>query len=284
MSLFTIDPEKCRRDGACVAECPRRIIEMKDPSAVPTPVEGAEGQCILCGHCVAVCSQGALSHAQMKSAECPPVRRDMEIPFAQAEYFLRSRRSIRSFKNQAVERDKLVQLIDVARLAPTGRNSQLVHWLGVDSREKVFHLAGIVMEFFQYLIAQENPFAEKFGLKNVIGAWEAGVDVISRGAPAMVFTHAPKDYGLAATDETIALTFLDLLAPTIGLGTCWGGYFMIAAAQWPPLLQALGLPEGHACCGAMMIGYPKFKYHRLPLRNEPRLSWLSFRDDREGKS
>ena len=28
MALFTVDPEKCNRDGICVASCPFSLIEM----------------------------------------------------------------------------------------------------------------------------------------------------------------------------------------------------------------------------------------------------------------
>jgi hypothetical protein len=37
--------------------------------------------------------------------------------------------------------------------------------------------------------------------------------------------------------------------------------------------KALALPEDHISFGAMMIGYPKYKYHRLPLRKEPQIIW-----------
>ncbi|MBI5342328.1 MAG: 4Fe-4S binding protein [Deltaproteobacteria bacterium] len=32
MTLFTIDREKCNRDGICVDSCPSRIIELSDGS------------------------------------------------------------------------------------------------------------------------------------------------------------------------------------------------------------------------------------------------------------
>ena len=54
MSHFTINKDKCKRDGICVSECPRLIIELKDNSQAPVPVEDAEQLCIQCGHCVAV--------------------------------------------------------------------------------------------------------------------------------------------------------------------------------------------------------------------------------------
>jgi nitroreductase len=66
---------------------------------------------------------------------------------------------------------------------------------------------------------------------------------------------------------------LDLAAPSFALGTCWAGFLMMAASHWPPLQNALSLPEGYACFGAMMIGYPKYKYQRLPLRKEPDIMW-----------
>jgi hypothetical protein len=46
-----------------------------------------------------------------------------------------------------------------------------------------------------------------------------------------------------------------------------------AANFWPPMAEALELPEQHVSFGAMIVGYPKFKYQRLPLRKEPKISW-----------
>jgi hypothetical protein len=37
--------------------------------------------------------------------------------------------------------------------------------------------------------------------------------------------------------------------------------------------KALALPEGHQSYGAMMVGYPKFNYHRLPSRKPPPITW-----------
>ena len=77
----------------------------------------------------------------------------------------------------------------------------------------------------------------------------------------------------AQTACVIALTYLELAASAFGLGTCWAGYFNAAATFWPPLQSALALPENHASYGAMMIGHPKFAYHRLPERKEADISW-----------
>jgi len=76
MSLFIVDSEKCKnkKDHICMDECPVRIIVMEDKDAVPRPVHDAGDLCIRCGHCVAVCAYGAITHVAMGPDQCPPVR------------------------------------------------------------------------------------------------------------------------------------------------------------------------------------------------------------------
>jgi nitroreductase/ferredoxin len=274
MALFRIDKKKCRRDGICVAECPVRIIELRDGSPVPEPVESAEDFCIRCGHCVAVCPHGAFAHAEIAVKDCAPVNKDLRLTVRHVEHFLRSRRSIRTYKEKPIEREKLQRLIEVARYAPSGSNSQRVQWLVLNSKEKVREVAGLTADWMRHLIEEDHPVAKGYRLRGIVDAWDSGVDFICRGAAGLVITHAPADYQAARADCTIAITFFDLAAPSFGLGTCWAGLFMFAAAQWPPLRKALDLPEGHACFGAMMIGYPKYTYLRLPPRREPVIKWV----------
>ena len=245
---------------------------MKD-GLTPQLVAGLEDLCISCGHCVSVCPHGALSLDEMGLAACPPVRTELALGSDQAEHFLRSRRSIRTYSDAAVEHDKLARLIDLAHYAPTGTNSQQVQWLVINSREQLHAMGAMIIDMLRNLIKAGHPLAQAYRLERSVAAWEAGQDPVLRGAPALVVAHAPTSYPLAQVDSTIALTFLDLAAPTVGLGACWAGFFMMAAAQSPQLQKMLALPEGHACCGALMIGYPKYAYHRLPTRKEPAVSW-----------
>ncbi len=41
MGFFTIDTEKCKRDGICVDECPMRILEMSDASSASDASAGS---------------------------------------------------------------------------------------------------------------------------------------------------------------------------------------------------------------------------------------------------
>lgn len=272
-SLFVADQEKCKQDGLCVAECPLGIIELKDHKSVPIPTKDADELCIRCGHCVAVCPHGALSHRSMTPEQCPPVIRDWLLNPEEVEHFLRSRRSIRTYKEEAVAREVLTKLIHIARFAPSGHNLQPVRWSVIYDTQEVRRLAGIVIDWMRDLLDKGEPLAKALHMDRVVAAWESGVERICRGAPHVIVAHAPKEERTAPQACTIALAYLELAAPSFGLGACWAGYFHAAANFWPPMQEALDLPEEHISFGAMMIGYPKFKYQRLPLRNEPRIIW-----------
>jgi len=271
MTIFSVDQEKCKKDGICVAECPLSVIEMEDKDEFPSPVDGAESLCVNCGHCVAVCPHGAISLKMMKTEECIPVQKELLPGPDQVEHLLLSRRSIRSYKNQAVERAVLAKLIDIARHAPSGSNRQPVNWLVIEDKGEVKRLSGIVIDYFRYLL-KENP-GFPLRIDRVIDRWEKGKDPVCRDAPHVVVAHAPEASLVPSIDCTIALTYLELAAFSMGLGACWAGYFYFAATNFSPMIQALSLPEGHKAFGAMMIGYPRYQYHRIPLRNKPSITW-----------
>ncbi len=271
MSLFTVDRNQCKQDSICVATCPMRIIELKEE--FPVPVAGAEELCINCGHCVAVCPHGALSLKTMTPEQCPPVRKEWLFGPEQTEHFLRSRRSVRVYKDKAADRETLAKLIDMARFAPSGHNAQPVQWLVIYDSKEVQKLAGEVIGWMRYMLNAQPDMAATFHMDRVADAWDSGIDGICRNAPHIIIAHAPKDDRTAPAACTIALTYLELAAPSLGLGACWAGYFNAAATIWPPMQTAIGLPSGHISYGAMMVGYPKFQYHRLPLRNEAKITW-----------
>ena len=107
----------------------------------------------------------------------------------------------------------------------------------------------------------------------VVAAYDAGYDAVLRNAPAMVVASASKAAGNGMVDLTLALSYLELVAPTMGLGTCWAGLLQGVLLSWSPLKEALGIPENHRFHYPMMLGYPKFKYQRLPERKMPKITW-----------
>ncbi len=272
MRLFKVDQQTCQQDGICAAVCPVRVIAFEE-GGYPTPIEGAEARCVRCGHCVAVCPTGSLSHCEMPVAACPPVHKELVLNIEQAEHFLRSRRSIRVYQNRPVPRQEISRLIEVARYAPSGHNSQCVEWLVLDRKEELRKLAAIVVDWMRWMIGTMPQVALALHMDLVVRGCEQGEDLILRDAPAVIVAHAGAGNRMAPHACTIALTYLELAAASMGLGTCWAGYFNVAATSFPPMQEALALPPEHQAFGSMMVGYPKFSYHRLPLRNPPAISW-----------
>ncbi len=272
--LFTVDETKCTGCRRCVDECPARIIVIEDNSPVPVPTEDAEERCINCGHCVAICPEEAFLLGTMPLEQCPAVDYSLFPQPAHLEHFFKARRSIRSFRDEQVDRGDLKKTIEIARFAPTGSNSQQVKWKVVYEREDVLKIAGMAVDFFRSEIAAD-PDAENAGrFQRILKIWDSGFDYICRGAPHLILTYAPDSKG--PVDCTIALTYLELAAFSFGLGPCWGGYVMAAGrSNWPKMREFLGLPDGHTVFGAMMIGYPDYRYQRIPIRKEAEISWIT---------
>lgn len=273
MSLFEVDPAKCKRDKICVQVCPLGLIEFGPGSPAPTPVKGSEDFCVSCGHCVAACPTGALSHRSMTPEQCVPIKPSLSISAEQAEQFLRGRRSVRAYRPDTVDRDLLARVVATAATAPSGHNTQPVEWVVISGNSGVRSVAALVIDWMRSMIKEKPEFAKAILLDHVVAKWEKGIDAVCRNAPHVVITHAHKDNMMAPSSCTIALAHMELAAHAHGLGACWAGYVDLAARYFPPLQKELALPEGHVSYGAMMLGYQKFNYHRIPLRKEARITW-----------
>ena len=273
MKSITIDPEKCTRDSLCALVCPGQLFDHTDRDAPPVLVPEGPDICTDCGHCVAICPTGALSLDSMTVDECPPIRPELNISTDQAHQFLRSRRSIRNYKDKPVPRELLSRAVELARYGPTGHNSQPVEWLIIENTAEVRRLAGLTADFLRELVTQQPDFAKEMNMDRLLAAYDQGVDRICRNAPHMVVAHAPEENPFAETSASIQLAYLELAALSLGLGACWAGYVNAAGTFYPPMTEALALPAGHKFLGAMMIGFPKYKYQRLPTRKQPMMTW-----------
>ncbi len=274
MGLLVINESKCKRDGICVLECPTTIIQFPESPGCPEIVQGGENRCLFCGHCVAVCPHGALSHVRIPAEDSPAIRKELSINEEEAVQFLRSRRSIRRYKDKPVEQEKIVRLIEVARYAPTAGNSQLVEWLVLGDKSRIHKIAGLTVDWLRRMLRDPDLAAARPYLPLVVAAWDAGNDSILRSAPVVIVASAPRQAMNGMVDLTLALSYLDLLAPTMQLGTCWAGLLQGALLSSPSVREAVGIPEGHIHHYPMMLGYPEVKYHRLPERKQPRIIFM----------
>lgn len=263
MSLIRVNAQTCRRDGICLEVCPCGVIST-DAEGYPVTTEASEQSCIDCGHCAAVCATGALTHGRLPAEAFLPNPQPRPETAGEVESLLRGRRSVREFKDKPVDHELLARLLDVARRAPTAINSQKIGWIMVEDPAKTRRLAELGMEWLRG--AGVFPrYAE---------LWDAGREVVLRGAPHVAVAYAPADYPWGLVDGSIALTYLELAAAAHGLGACWAGLLTRAASAHPPVAEALGLSDERKICGALMLGWPKHRYRLVPPRQPARVEWL----------
>jgi len=275
MSIIEIDQKTCNKCGICADECPRRIITLPEGDYPQIPA-AAETSCNACGHCVVVCPKGSLSHRDSPLETSPKIQDGLKVTPEQVEQLLKSRRSVRVFKNKPVPRELITRLIEVARYAPTAHNLQEVEWLVIDNKKELDRIEKLGIDWLQWIIKELPKMAASSNLEEKLERQKLHHDAFLRGAPVLIVTHASKDSPVSLTgavDSANALSFLDLAATSTGLGTCWAGYVYIMANTFPPIREALGFPEDHAAYGCILLGYNKFKYHRIPVRKEPRIEW-----------
>lgn len=275
MSIIEINRETCNRCGICAAECPRRIITMPDGN-IPVVAAAAEAACNSCGHCVAVCPKGSLGHRDSLLEMSPEIHEDLEVNPQQVEQLLKSRRSVRVFKDKPVPREIITRLIDHARYAPTGHNAQEVEYMVIDNKKELDRIEELGIEWMKWVIKELPKMAAESNMEEKLERQKLHRDAFLRGAPVLIVTHAGKSGSvtlLGAIDSANALSFLDLAANGLGLGTCWAGYVYIMANTFPPVTEALALPEGHVAYGCVLLGYNRYKYHRIPVRKAPRIIW-----------
>jgi len=274
MDMIQVDQQTCTQCGICAIACGRGLIDFRI-NDYPKPNALTDSECILCGHCVAVCPTGSLTHREMPVEKCPPVQKGLQVTAEQCEQLIRSRRSIRVYKRKPVPRDIIARLIEIARYAPTGHNEQDVEWLVIDTREQLRRLQRTGVDWLRWVISNQPEIAATLNLKRMLEREENSKNVLLRDAPVIIVAHADKDKSLAIVHCTLALSYFDLAAQSMGLGCCWNGYLYFIANSFPPMQEVLSLPEGHAAYGFMMMGYPKLSYHRIPLRKPPRITWHS---------
>jgi nitroreductase len=186
-------------------------------------------------------------------------------------YYLRKRRSVRRFTKDPVPKEKILELLDIARYAASGGNGQPVEWIVVHDPEMVKKIAGLTVEWMKTLVNSNHPMSGYVPV--LIGAWEQGNDVICRGAPHLLVAHIPESNPIAPVDAIIALTHFDVAAPAFGVGTCWAGFVAMAAASYEPLQKELGIPAGRKSAYAMMFGHPQYKVYGIPRRKPLQVTW-----------
>lgn len=146
---------------------------------------------------------------------------------------IRDRRSIRKYKDTPVEREKIEQILEAARLAPSWKNMQCWRYLVITDADK--------KQALQAAFPLDNP----------------GMKAIGQ-APAVVLLCAdPQESGVEngieyyIADAAISFEHFSLAAHALGLGSCWMGWYDEAAIK-----RVLNIPEQFRVIGISPLGYP----------------------------
>ena len=166
-----------------------------------------------------------------------------------------TRRSTRNYKPDAVEAEKLEQILNAAKQAPSGGNSQTNHFLVIQNREVLCKLAAMAQEAFTRMEITEDTYKS---LKNSIALSKRGGYVFCYNAPVLIVVANRKDYGNNMADCACAIENMMIAANALDLGSCW-----INQLKWlnedPEIveyLHTLGMKESERVYGSVIIGYP----------------------------
>ena len=142
---------------------------------------------------------------------------------------IRQRRSVRAYKDIAVEEDKLRTILEAARLAPSASNRQEWKFIVVKNRETRKRLTTTTLG---------QTFVGEAPVIIVACATETKAIMLC-GQPAYT------------VDVSIACAFMILQACELGLGTCWLGAF-----KEDEVKKILKIPEPIRVVAMMPLGYP----------------------------
>ena len=255
MNTITINKDKCVQCGLCVSDCVSKCIGMNQDNQ---PYMINEKSCLKCQHCMMICPTGALSFNDKNPENSEAVSSGDILSI------IKSRRSIRQFKDEELTEEELKKIKEMLPYIPTGCNSHKLHFSFVENKNVMKMLKEKVNKKFITLLNNKilSPIASHF--KVYKESFEKGEDIIFRGAPNMVVVSSPITAPCAPQDSVIALSYIELYANSLGFGTCWCGYAQICMKLFPEFSAILDIPEGYSPIYVMLLGKPAVKYQRNP--------------------
>ncbi|WP_414470025.1 nitroreductase family protein [Methanobacterium sp. ACI-7] len=142
---------------------------------------------------------------------------------------IKSRYSVRAYKNEPVEKEKLEKILEAARFAPTAVNYQPFRLIVIQTKDREDELKQIYQ-------------AEWFSQAPLI------ICVCTEAQNAWVRKDGKN---FVDVDATIVMDHIILAATSLGLGTCWIGAFDVDAAR-----KFLSVPANVEPLVFTPLGYP----------------------------
>ena len=152
-----------------------------------------------------------------------------------------SRRSIRKYKPQAVNRDTMKIILNCGSNATNGQNKQSWEIRVVDNPEFI------------------NGITEVYKKQNPKAAEDPNFKNMFRNASTVVFIANDKSYDLSQIDCGLLGENMILSAWSMGIGSCCLGgptRFMTSTPEAAEYLKKLDIPEGYQLLYCIAFGYP----------------------------
>lgn len=152
-----------------------------------------------------------------------------------------SRRSIRKYIDRPVEDEKIIELIESARLAPTGSNTQPSHFIIVKSEEMCQRLAAASHNQKWMLTAPVFIVC----VADIRTRLDENIEIsLDENSPEVELKQIIRD-------SSIAIEHLVLNAESLGLGTCWVAWF-----EQDDIRPLLNIPSDKYVISIITVGYP----------------------------
>ncbi len=295
MDMITLDHSRCKKDGLCTRVCPQGIFIQREKLAIPELMD--EASCIACGQCVAICPQSAISHSEFPSTTIRAITFERMPTTEQVLTLLKTRRSIRAFRDKPLAKDTIKTIIEGARFAPSAHNSQSTEFLVVQDMAVLNKISAMVIEYLKFEIKRfsnplfrtmalladrelaESGLQEIPGFKRMIQMFESGADPILNGAPVFLAFHARRTVEFADVNAQLALQNASLVAHALGIGHFYIGWVLSPsrapmARTWNRRIPSLlGIPPDNNLYGALALGYPIPRFKNMIERKPPRIEW-----------
>jgi len=165
-----------------------------------------------------------------------------------------TRRSIRTYEEKQISDEQLNALLEAAKYAPSGGNSQTWKFTVVQNKEKLEQLNSMVRESFRHLEVDEKTYRSKKSGKK---AAEKDNYKFYYNAPTLIIVSNDREYSNCMADSAIAIENILLAAHSLGLGACF-----VNQLTWfcddknvRRALTDIGIPENYVVCGSAVVGY-----------------------------
>lgn len=151
-----------------------------------------------------------------------------------------TRRSVRDYKEEAVDREQMAKVIECGIYAPSAMNKQTWAVRVVD--DKAF-LDGVT----EIAVKQNPKLKEQANFRNFF-----------RNAPTVVFIACPEESYSGEYDCGLLSENMMLSAWSMGIGSCCLGSVVAVmnSEEAKPYMERLNLPEGYKLLVAIAFGYP----------------------------